>query len=48
MAKYTLKYFNVKGLSEPIRFIFAYADVPFNDVRIEKVDWLKIKNGKQI
>jgi len=44
MAEYTLKYFNVKGLSEPIRFIFAYADIPFNDVRIEKKDWLRIKN----
>lgn len=31
---YKLTYFNARGLCEPIRFIFALADVNFEDIRV--------------
>lgn len=31
---YKLTYFNARGLCEPIRFIFAYAKVNFEDFRV--------------
>nr|XP_022920499.1 glutathione S-transferase-like [Onthophagus taurus] len=38
-----LTYFNSKGLSETIRLMFKYGDIEFEDVRIERVDWPKLK-----
>ena len=43
---YTLTYFNVRGLAEMSRLILHYAQVPFNDVRIEKADWPSLKPSK--
>ena len=33
MAEYKLYYFNSRGLAEPIRIIFAYAGVKYEDNR---------------
>lgn len=34
-SQYKLLYFNLRGLSEPVRYIFAYAGVEYEDERIE-------------
>jgi glutathione S-transferase len=41
--EYKLTYFNLRGLAEPIRFILALADVPYEDIRIEKENWPELK-----
>lgn len=46
MAEYKLTYFTIKGLAEPIRLILSYMDVKFEDIRIEREDWPKIKPSK--
>jgi glutathione S-transferase len=33
--QYKLYYFNVRGWAERIRYIFAYAEVPFEDIRLD-------------
>ncbi|XP_017881697.1 glutathione S-transferase-like [Ceratina calcarata] len=43
MPSYKLTYFPVKALGEPIRFLFSYAGIPFEDVRFDREDWPKIK-----
>lgn len=43
MAEYKLMYFNGKGLAELSRFIFAAADVPYEDFRFEFKDWPALK-----
>jgi len=37
--KYKLVYFNLMAFAEPIRLVFAYVGVPYEDVRIEFQDW---------
>lgn len=37
--KYTLTYFNVKGYGEPIRWLFSYADIEFENVTIDFEEW---------
>jgi len=41
--KYKLSYFNVRARAEPIRFIFALKEIPYEDHRIERPDWPAIK-----
>ncbi|KAK6025672.1 hypothetical protein OSTOST_08424 [Ostertagia ostertagi] len=42
---YTLHYFNVRGRGEPIRLIFVYHDVKYEDHRMEADEWLTQKPG---
>ena len=43
---YKLTYFNVKATGEPIRFLLSYGGVEFEDHRIEKEEWAKVKPCK--
>ncbi|XP_076272492.1 glutathione S-transferase-like isoform X3 [Rhynchophorus ferrugineus] len=40
---YKLQYFDVPGRAEHIRYIFAYAGVDFDDVRVSKDQWPELK-----
>jgi hypothetical protein len=46
MVQYKLTYFNLKGLGEPVRLILTYLGKEFEDVRVERQDWPKLKAGK--
>lgn len=46
MTEYKLTYFNVMGLSEPIRFLLSYGGFQFKDVRIERDEWPNMKQSK--
>ena len=41
MPSYKLYYFNARGTAEPIRLIFAQAEVKYEDFRFEGEDWGK-------
>lgn len=43
MTKYTVHYFNVKGRGEIVRLILVAAGVDFEDNRVEREDWPKLK-----
>ncbi|CAK9820848.1 Glutathione S-transferase [Anthophora plagiata] len=45
MAEYKLRYFNVMGLGEPIRFLLSYGGVEFEDIRLEhsSKEWADMK-----
>lgn len=43
---FKLYYFNIRALAEPIRFLLAYGGLAYEDVRIEKEDWPKLKPSK--
>ena len=45
--KYKLTYFNARGSGELCRLIFAAAEIPFEDVRMENTgeEWKKFKPG---
>ncbi|KAE8630804.1 hypothetical protein XENTR_v10000969 [Xenopus tropicalis] len=43
MPSYTLKYFNLEGRGEILRYLFSYSDIPFEDQRIEFADWPALK-----
>uniref|UniRef100_A0A1B6MVD0 glutathione transferase n=1 Tax=Graphocephala atropunctata TaxID=36148 RepID=A0A1B6MVD0_9HEMI len=42
--KYKLIYFNGRGRAEAIRWLLAYMEEDYEDVRIESGDWLKMKH----
>jgi len=44
-SKFKLTYFTMKGLGEDIRYVFAYADVDFEDYRIAQADWPALKES---
>lgn len=47
MAKYTITYFDIEALGEPIRMLLAYGNVDFTDNRIDyEKDWMKFKAGE--
>ena len=46
MVKFTLYYFNIKGRGEVIRLIFTVAGVEFEDKRVNREEWLKLKPSK--
>lgn len=43
MPTYKLIYFSLTGLAEPIRYILNYGGAEFEDYRMEREDWPKIK-----
>jgi glutathione S-transferase len=40
---YKLTYFPVEALAEPIRFLFSYGGIEFEDVRFDRENWPQIK-----
>ncbi|XP_055334384.1 glutathione S-transferase 1-like [Paramacrobiotus metropolitanus] len=38
-SHYKLTYFNLRGIAEPVRQLFAYANVPYEDVRLDRENW---------
>lgn len=40
---FKLTYFNMRGLAEPIRFLFAYGGIEYEDNRIEREEWPTLK-----
>lgn len=45
MSKYTVTYFDLEALGEPIRLLLSYGKVDFVDNRISFDDWPKFKAG---
>lgn len=43
---YTLFYFNVKALAEPLRYLFAYGGIEYEDVRVTRDEWPALKPSK--
>ncbi|KAJ8381010.1 hypothetical protein SKAU_G00017880 [Synaphobranchus kaupii] len=43
MLPYKLIYFNMRGRAELSRYILAYAEIPFQDQRVEWKDWPSFK-----
>ncbi|XP_039607053.1 hematopoietic prostaglandin D synthase-like isoform X3 [Polypterus senegalus] len=43
MYNYKLTYFNMRGRAELARYIFAYAGMKYEDIRVEWKDWPEIK-----
>lgn len=41
--KYKLTYFDAKGIAEMIRFLLAYLEEDFEDIRLSKELWPNIK-----
>lgn len=45
---YTLFYFNVKALAEPLRYLFAYGGIEYEDVRVTRDEWPALKPSMYI
>ena len=45
MPQYKLRYFNVRGVAELTRLIFAQAGVEYTDNRIEMNEWAEEKKN---
>ncbi|KAL3102479.1 hypothetical protein niasHS_001221 [Heterodera schachtii] len=45
LPNFKLIYFDARGICEPIRLIFHYSKVPFDDVRISRKQWLALKDS---
>lgn len=45
--KYKLTYFNIRGRAEQIRLMFAVAQVPFQDLRIDATEWPSFKSSEK-
>lgn len=43
---YKVSYFPIKGLGESIRYLLSYGGAEFEDERVVKEDWPKLKEGK--
>ena len=41
--QYKLVYFDARGVAETARFIFAYANIPYEDVRVKHEEWPELK-----
>ena len=48
MPAYKLIYFNARGRAELSRWIFAAAGQEYEDIRFEREDWPKYKDGNKI
>ncbi len=46
MVHYKLTYFNLRGKAEIARLILHHAEIPFEDFRLERVEWPQIKSRK--
>lgn len=46
MPAYKVTYFNIKGLAEPMRYLLAYGNIDYEDVRVEKENWPALKSSK--
>lgn len=44
--QYKLYYFNGMWLAEPVRYMFAYKGVEYEDFRFEREEWANIKPSK--
>lgn len=40
---YTLFYFNLKALAEPLRYLLAYGNLEYDDVRVTRDEWPALK-----
>lgn len=45
-SQYRLYYGDLRGLAEPIRMIFHYANEPFEDVRLAQDKFAEVKKSK--
>ena len=45
--KYKLTYLPIRGRAEILRLIFAYLKIPYEDERIQMVEFEKAKNGEE-
>lgn len=43
--KYRLIYYPFRGRAELLRILFAYLQIPYEDVRIELSEWMELKPG---
>ena len=46
MSTYKLTYFKVRARAEVIRFVFAQAEVKYEDVRVSEENWPELKPRK--